>query len=145
MLPRLSSFAVEHLLVLPLGAQIALVWANTGPESYFRLTVPMTFLVNDVGMVVFFGLITKEVIEATVPGGVLHPWRRALLPVIASVGATVVPALIYMNFVDWIDEPTLALGWPVTFAADLALSYFVARFIFRRANIRVSMARSASP
>jgi Na+:H+ antiporter, NhaA family len=132
MLPRLSWFAVEHLLVLPLGALIALVWANTGPESYFRLTSAMTFLVNDVAMVVFFGLITKEVVESTVPGGVLHPWRRALLPVIASVGATVVPALIYMNFVDWMDEPTLALGWPVTFATDLAFSYFVARFIFYR-------------
>jgi Na+:H+ antiporter, NhaA family len=131
-LPRLSRFAVEHLLVLPLGAAIALVWVNTAPESYFRLTIPMTFLVNDVAMVVFFGLITKEVVEATAPGGVLHPWRRALLPVIASVGATVVPALIYMNFVDWLDEPTLALGWPVTFAIDLAFSYFVARLIFHR-------------
>jgi hypothetical protein len=26
--PRLSQFAVEHLLLLPLGAVIALVWAN---------------------------------------------------------------------------------------------------------------------
>jgi NhaA family Na+:H+ antiporter len=132
MLPRLSVFAVEHLLVLPLGALIALVWANTAPESYFRSTGAMSFLVNDVAMVVFFGVITKEVVEATVPGGVLHPWRRTLLPVIASVGATVVPALIYMKFVDWVDEPTLALGWPVTFATDLAFSYFVVRLIFHR-------------
>ena len=33
------SFAVEHLLLLPLGAAIALVWANTGPESYFRFSL----------------------------------------------------------------------------------------------------------
>jgi NhaA family Na+:H+ antiporter len=92
----------------------------------------MTFFVNDIAMVVFFGMITKEVVEATVPGGVLHPWRRTLLPVIASVGATVVPALIYMKFVDWVDEPTLGLGWPVTFATDLAFSYFVVRLIFHR-------------
>jgi Na+:H+ antiporter, NhaA family len=131
-LPRLSRFAVEHLLVLPLGAVIALGWANTAPESYFRLTIPMTFLVNDVAMVVFFGLITKEVVEAMAPGGVLHPWRRTLLPVIASVGATAVPALIYMIFEDKVDEPTLALGWPVTFAIDLGFSYFVARVIFHR-------------
>jgi Na+:H+ antiporter, NhaA family len=131
-LPRLSRFAVEHLIVLPLGAVIALVWVNTAPESYFRLTIPMTFLVNDVAMVVFFGLITKEVVEAMAPGGVLHPWRRTLLPVIASVGATAVPALIYMIFEDKVDEPTLALGWPVTFATDLAFSYFVARLTFQR-------------
>ena len=40
-------------------------------------------------MVFFFALMTKEVVEATAPGGVLHPWRRALLPVIAAIGATV--------------------------------------------------------
>ena len=131
-LPHLSRFTVEHLLVLPLGALIALVWANTAAESYVRLTLAMTFLVNDLAMVVFFGLITKEVVEATAPGGVLHRWRRALLPVIASVGATAVPALIYMNFVDRVDEPVLALGWPVTFATDLAFGYFVARLIFHR-------------
>jgi len=70
----------------------------------------MTFLVNDVAMVIFFGLITKEVVEATARGGALHPWRRALLPVIASIGATAVPALFYMNFVDRVNEPMLALG-----------------------------------
>ena len=132
LLPRLSGFAVEYLLLLPLGAVIALVWANTDNESYVRVTFPMTFLVNDVAMVVFFGLITKEVVEATAPSGVLHSWRRILLPVIASVGATAVPALIYAAFVDRVDEPMLAMGWPVTFAIDLAFSYFVARLIFRR-------------
>ena len=34
--PRLSRFAVEHLLLLPLGGLIALVWVNTAPESYYR-------------------------------------------------------------------------------------------------------------
>ena len=87
-LPRLSWFAVEHLLLLPLGALIAMVWVNTVPESYYRFTYAVSFAVNDVGMVFFFALITKEVVEAMVPGGVLHPWRRALLPVIASIGAT---------------------------------------------------------
>jgi hypothetical protein len=81
--PRLSLFAAEHLLLLPLGAAIALVWANTGPESYFRFSYAAAFVVNDVAMVFFFGLMTKEVVQATAPGGVLHPWRRALLPVIA--------------------------------------------------------------
>ena len=93
--PRLSRFAAEHLLLLPLGGLIALVWANTGPESYFRFTYAIAFAVNDVAMVFFFALITKEVVEATAPNGVLHPWRRALLPIIAAIGATAVPALIY--------------------------------------------------
>ena len=37
-------------------------------------------------MVLFFGLITKEVVEATAAGGVLHPWRRAAAPMVASLG-----------------------------------------------------------
>ena len=112
--PRLSRFAVEHLLLLPLGAAIALVWANTAPESYYRFIYTIAFAVNDVAMMFFFGLVTKEVVEATAPGGVLHPWRRALLPVIAAIGATLLPALIYIRAVDLLDEPVLAIGWPVT-------------------------------
>src|SRR5215211_6799479 len=80
--PRLSQFAVEHLLLLPLGAAIALVWVNTLPESYYRFTYAIAFAVNSVAMVFFFALMTKEVVEATAPNGVLHPWRRALLPVV---------------------------------------------------------------
>jgi NhaA family Na+:H+ antiporter len=128
--PRMSQFALEHLLLLPLGAAIALLWVNIWPESYYRSTYAIAFIVNDVAMTFFFGLMTKEVIEATAPNGVLHPWRRAWLPVIAAVGATVVPALIYMQAVDWLDEPVLAIGWPVSFATDVAVAYLFARVVF---------------
>jgi len=131
--PRLSRFAVEHLLLLPLGALIALVWANTAPESYFTFTFAIAFGVNDVAMLFFFALMTKEVVEATAPDGVLHPWRRALLPIVASVGATAIPALIYVRAVLAFDEPMLAvLGWPVSLVTDLAIGYFVARIVFGR-------------
>jgi Na+:H+ antiporter, NhaA family len=122
---------VEHLLLLPLGAAIALVWVNAVPESYYRFTYAIAFAVNDVAMIFFFALMTKEVVEATAPGGVLHPWRRAWLPVIASIGAAVVPALIYVRVVEMLDEPVLGIGWPTALATDVAVSYFVARLIFR--------------
>ena len=83
-------------------------------------------------MTLFFALMTKEVVEATAPGGVLHPWRRAVVPVIAAVGAAVVPALIHLRVVEVLEEPVLAAGWPVSLATDLAMSYFVARLIFRQ-------------
>ena len=130
--PRLSRFALEHLLLLPLGAAIALVWVNVAPESYFQFAYAVAFAVNDIAMVFFFGLITKEVVEATAPGGVLHPWRRALLPVVAAIGATAVPALLHIQIVEALEEPMLADAWPVSLAVDLAVTYFVARFIFRR-------------
>jgi Na+:H+ antiporter, NhaA family len=129
--PRLSRFAVEHLALLPLGALIALVWVNTAPESYYAFTSAMSFAVNDIAMVLFFALMTKEVVEATAPGGVLHPWRRALLPVCASIGAAAVPALMYVRIVDAFDEPRLSIAWPVSLSMDLAIVYFVARLIFR--------------
>lgn len=130
--PRLSQFARENLLLLPLGAVIALVWVNTFPDSYYRLTYAVSFAVNAIAMTLFFALMTKEVVEATAPGGVLHPWRRAIVPVIAAVGAAVVPALIYRRVVEALEEPVLAAWWSVSLATDLAMSYVVARLIFRK-------------
>ena len=129
--PRLSRFAVEHLLLLPAGVLLALAWVNIEPESYYRFTFAIAFAVNDVAIALFFALIAKEVVEATAPGGVLHPWRRAMLPVVASLGAAAVPALIHLRLVEVFDDPMLAAGWPATMATDLAIGYFVARLIFR--------------
>ena len=52
--PRLSRFAVEHLLLLPLGVLLALVWVNIEPESYYRATFAIAFAVNDVAIAIFF-------------------------------------------------------------------------------------------
>jgi NhaA family Na+:H+ antiporter len=129
---RVSRFAIEHLLLLPAGALLALVWANTRPESYFRFSYAMAFPVNDVAMVLFFGLITKEIVEATAPGGVLHSWRRVAVPAVAAFGAAVVAGLAYVAFVNAVDEPMLVVGWPIPAAVDIAVAYFLARLIFRR-------------
>jgi len=131
-MPRIWRFATEYLLLLPIGAAIALAWANVEPESYFRTTLAIEFWVNEVAMVLFFGLIMKEVAEATVPGGVLHPWRRALLPLVASVGLTLVPLVAFSLVVPLFDEPRVVEGWPVVFATDLAVGYVFARLIFGR-------------
>lgn len=132
-IPRLWDFALEHLLLLPVGASVALIWSNTAPESYFRFTHAVSFAVNDIAMAFFFALMMKEVVEATAPGGVLHSWRRALLPVIAAVAATTLSAWLHVRIIDTLlDEPALRVAWPVAFGTDVALSYFVARLIFRR-------------
>jgi NhaA family Na+:H+ antiporter len=135
--PGLARFAVDHLLLLPVGAVVALFWANTYAESYFRFTYAIRFAVNDVAMAFFFGLITKEVVEATAPGGVLHPWRRAALPFVASFGAVIVPAVLLVGVSRTLDEPMLAVTWLVPAAVDLALCYVVARLIFRAKHAAV--------
>lgn len=130
--PRLWDFAYEYLLALPLGAAIALLWANLDADTYYRATFAASFVVNDIAMVFFFALMTKEVVEATVPGGVLHTWRRVMLPVVASVGVAIVPLVAFAAVVRVLGEPMLVRGWPVVLATDLAVAYFVARAIFGR-------------
>jgi len=131
-MPRLWHFAAEYLLLLPIGAAIAVIWANTAPESYFRVTASLQFIVNDVAMVFFFGLVAKEIVEATIPGGVLHPWRRAALPFVASLGLTFVPLALFAVLVPMFDERRVLQGWPAVFATDVAFGYFAARLIFGR-------------
>jgi NhaA family Na+:H+ antiporter len=131
-LHRLRQFATEHLVLLPLGALAAIVWANTGAETYYRFAYASDFWINDVAMAFFFGLLMKEVVEAREKGGVLHSWRRTTMPAIAAVGATVVPAWIYMWFMRVTNEPMLEPFWPIAITTDLALSYFVARLVFGR-------------
>ena len=130
--PRISTFLIEHFLLLPLGALIALVWVNAVPESYFRFTFAIAFAVNDIGMVLFFAVMTKEIVEATAPGGVLHSRRKMLFPVATSIPAAVLPALLYVAAVNALDEPMLEVAWPVPLATDIAVSYFVARMVFGR-------------
>src|SRR5207244_719018 len=77
---RTVDYVVEHSLLLPLGAAIALVWANVSVKTYAPVARALQFPINDVGMVFFFALATKEVVEATAPGGALHTWRHAAIP-----------------------------------------------------------------
>jgi NhaA family Na+:H+ antiporter len=129
---RTLNFFVEHSLVLPLGAAIALVWANVAYAGYARIAQALEFPINDVGMVFFFALATKEVVEATAPGGALHTWRRAALPGVAAVGGMVAPAIIYMVFIRAAAAPELGRGWAIPCATDIAFSFLVAKAIFRR-------------
>ncbi len=129
---RAFEYIIEHSLVLALGAAIALVWANVAFDSYARVAHTLEFPVNHVGMVFFFALAAKEVVEATAPGGALHPWRRAALPAVAAVGGMAAPALIYVLFVRVAGAPHLGRGWAIPCATDIAFSYLVAKAIFRR-------------
>ena len=129
---RISGFVLDYLVALPLGCLIGLTWANIEPESYYRFAHPATFYVNDIGFAFFIALITKEITEATLPGGPLHPWQRAALSVAAAVGGALFSVAGYLWFLDYVDEPILREGWVASCAVDIAASYVVARLIFGR-------------
>ena len=129
---RVSNLALDYLLALPVGCAAALLWANVWPDSYYPFAQASAFLVNDVGMVFFLALITKEVAEATLPGGELYPWRRAALPVAAAVGGVAGSIASYLAFVQVVGEPMLLSGWAAACAIDIPGSYIISRLIFGR-------------
>src|SRR5215831_8748062 len=94
-LPRWLWFLIDNSLLLLIGAVVALCWINVHPTSYRSLTEPLRFVVNDVGMVFFFGIAAKEVFEATLPGGSLSTLRTSALPFLAAVGGMAGPAILY--------------------------------------------------
>lgn len=128
---RAWRFALEHYVALPLGGVIAIVWANTYSVSYFQVAQALAFVVNDIGMAFALAYLAQEVIEAALPGGALHPWRRTMVPVIAGVGGTLGAVAVYAAYIHAGDEEVLAQGWPIASAVDLLFCLAIARTIFR--------------
>jgi Na+:H+ antiporter, NhaA family len=126
----LWKFVLENSLLLVTGTIIGLVWANVAFESYARFTGEVHFAVNDIGMVFFFALATKEIVEATLPGGALASWREGAVPVLAAAGGMIGPAALYALQVSWHGRGDLMPGWAIPCATDIAFSYMAARMIF---------------
>jgi NhaA family Na+:H+ antiporter len=122
----------SHYLLLPIGAVVALLWANLAPESYFTVARVLAFPVNAVAMVFFFGLLAQEIFEETMPGGALHNRRRWPVPVIAAAGGTLGAAAAYAAWIDSATVPMLLDGWPIMAGIDLVFGYFIVRAIFHR-------------
>ena len=130
----LIQFILDNSLLLIIGAVAALVWANTSPDSYARVSDALRFAVNDIGMVFFFALAMKEVVEAMLPGGPLGTFRQAGVPILAAVGGMAGPALVFLFAAHWLDRPDIARGWAIPCATDIAFSYLAARFAFGRGH-----------
>jgi NhaA family Na+:H+ antiporter len=128
---RAVRFVTDHYLVVPLGAILAVIWANTAPEGYFGFAQSLSFAVNEIGMALFVALIAQELLEAVMPGGALHTWQRAMLPIIAAVGGGIVAVLVYVGYLQLVGEVMLEQSWPAACAVDVAFSYFLARIVFR--------------
>ena len=131
---RMLMRVVNHYLALPLGVAIAFVWANTVPERYFVVAQALAFPVNNIGMALFVGLLMQEVIEATMPRGALHSWRRWSLALIAAVGGIAGSAGVYLWYVLGRHEAVLAPAWPIACAIDMAAAYYVLKTIVPRSG-----------
>jgi NhaA family Na+:H+ antiporter len=125
-------FVNERFLWLPIGGALALVWANTLSESYFRFAHALEFPVNEIGMAIFLGLVAQEAFEAVMPGGALHAWRRWALPVVAAAGGALGSTFVFLAYIMLAHEEVLARAWPIACAIDIAAGYYVLRTIFHR-------------
>lgn len=131
---RWFQFAIDNSLLLVAGAVAALVWANVDPTNYAYVSHALHFGVNDIAMVFFFAVATKEVVEAMLPGGPLSSPRQAGLPIFAAVGGMVAPALIFLAGARMLGQEGLTNGWAIPCATDIAFSYLAAKLIFPKSS-----------
>src|SRR5215208_6382391 len=114
---------IDNSLLLVVGTVVGLVWANLDYAVYERFSHALHFAVNDVGMVFFFALAVKEIVEATLPGGPLESPREAAVPIIAAAGGMIGPAGLYALQAIVLGRPDLMPGWAIPCATDIAFSY----------------------
>ena len=131
---RLVHGFMNTFVPLPIGALIALIWANTASESYFGFSHALAFAVNEIAMAFFLALIVQEVLEALMPGGALHTWRIWALPLAAAAGGVAGAVGLYLAYVQFSHESVLAQAWPVMAAVDVAVPYYLLKTVWRRGN-----------
>ena len=135
---RAFQFVLNRFLLLPLGAVMALAWANSEPESYFRFAHALAFPVNEIAMAFFLALIAQELFEALMRGGALHAWQHRALPMLAAAGGLIGSVAVFQIYIGFAHQQMLGAAWPVVAAIDMAAGYYVLRLIYPRRNAAVS-------
>lgn len=127
----------EFSIPLLAGAVFALVWANYAPKQYEHFlhepllgSLSFHFLTNDIFMVLFFGIAAVEITGSFLPGGDLNPWKRAINPLMATIGGVAGPAFVYLVLNSFIGSDDLLRGWGIPTATDIAFAWLVARMVF---------------
>lgn len=135
----------EFSVPLIAGVIVALVWANLWPESYHDAVhganfgrLSFHFIVNDLFMVLFFGIAAAEITRSCLPGGDLHPLARAANPLLATLGGVVGPVLVYLGLNGVVGDSWLLRGWGIPTATDIALAWLFAGMVFGRRHPAVS-------
>ncbi|GFE57325.1 Na+/H+ antiporter NhaA [Geobacter sp. AOG1] len=136
MLKRINMLR-EFSIPLIAGVVMALFWANLDPPGYHRfvhapLVGPLSFhfISNELFMVFFFGIAAVEITQSCLPGGDLNPPRKAVNPLLATLGGVLGPVAVYHLLNGVIGSPALTNGWGIPTATDIALAWLVARLVF---------------
>jgi NhaA family Na+:H+ antiporter len=135
----------EFSVPLLLGVVTALAWVNRAPESYNRFLhghflgpISFHFLTNDIFMVFFFGIAAVEITQSLLPGGDLHPFKKSVNPLLATLGGVAGPAVVYLVLNHFIGTAELNRGWGIPTATDIAFAWLTARMVFGQDHPAVS-------
>jgi len=127
----------EFSIPLLSGVIAALIWSNHSMASYqqflhdpFLGSLSVHFLTNDVFMVFFFGIAAVEITQSFLPGGDLHPIRKSVNPLLATLGGVMGPAVVYITLNYFLGSPSLQRGWGIPTATDIAFAWLTARMVF---------------
>ena len=160
---RLQEFSIPLIA----GVVLAMFWANISPDSYqavvhaplheigtaiahagdsdahghsegWRHYFTLHFLVNDLFMVLFFGIAAKEITEACLPQGALNPVSKAINPLFGTVGGVVGPIGVFLLLNAMFGDPAWVRGWGVPTATDIALAWLAMRCLFGKGHPAVS-------
>ncbi len=149
---RVWNFLTNYSLLLIIGAILALVWANTNPETYHHFvefviwdhapighyhhghrTLTLHYLVNDILMALFFAIAAKEVWEAVILKDGSLRGKKAATPLFATAGGMFGPIGVYLGMAFLLGSDTysaVANGWAIPTATDIAFSYLIGRIVF---------------
>ncbi|MEO2031252.1 MAG: Na+/H+ antiporter NhaA [Planctomycetaceae bacterium] len=158
---RLQEFSIPLIA----GVILAVIWANVNPHSYHAAVhapfhhfgdwihagpaiaanhdswthfFTLHFLINDVFMVVFFGIAAKEITESCLPNGALNPVSKAINPLFATAGGVIGPVAMFLGLNAAFGRPEWINGWGVPTATDIALAWLVVRCLFGKSHPAVS-------
>lgn len=139
-------FAKLLELSVPLvsGVVLAVLWANMDAEGYAHFVhwspfghdshYGIHFAVNDIFMALFFGIAAKEIVESVLPGGALNPPKKAVNPLLGTLGGVLGPVGAYFAWVAFTGDESIANGWGIPTATDIALAWLVARLTFGKSH-----------
>lgn len=155
----------EFSVPLIVGVMTAMLMANVAPELYhylihtplpeffglfgagtehtaqlegWRYYTTIHFLANDILMALFFGIAAKEITEACLPNGALNPIRKAVNPLLGTVGGVLGPIAVFLGLNAFLGTPEWRNGWGIPTATDIALAWLIARLLFGKSHPAVS-------
>ncbi len=106
-------------------------WAVDHKDVDVPHTFSFHFIVNDLFMVLFFGLAAKEVSESFLPGGALSSLSKAAMPAVATMGGVLGPVgMFFLLHAVFSPDPPVTQAWAVPTATDIAYCWLFAGLIF---------------